>query len=358
MCAYNRINGVYCSDSDKLQNKILRDEWGFEGVVMTDWGAANDRPLGLEAGCDLEMPTSNGYNDKKICEAIRSGRLSQEVLDKTVDRLLDLIFKSEKALCEKKYDKTAHHKLAAEIGAASMVLLKNEDSILPLDSEKKYAVIGEMARAPRYQGAGSSLINPTCLSDAFSELQSRGLSVTYSPGYDKTKDVISQSLISDACEVSKKADAVLLFIGLTEDYESEGYDRKHLRIPTSHTRLLEEIKKVNENIVVVLSGGAPVVMPWLTDAKAVLNAYLGGQAFGEAVCDILTGRVNPSGKLAETYPLSLEDTPCAENFPAVRRPLNTAKAFISVTDITTRRKRTCFSRSATVFHTQALNIRD
>lgn len=315
MNAYNKLNGTYCSDSEKLQQTILRDEWGFDGVVVTDWGAANDRVQGIIAGNDLEMPTSGGYNDKKIADAVRKGQLSIDMLDRRIDALLDLIFKSEKALGCYTYDKKAHHELAHKVAAQSMVLLKNEDNILPIQKGKKVAVIGELARSPRYQGAGSSQINPTELTDAFSALIKEGYQPLYSPGYDKKSKGISQLLINDACALAKKSDVVLLFIGLTEEYEAEGYDRTTLELPTSHNRLAEEICEVNDNVVVVLSGGSPVTMPWLSKVKGVLNAYLGGQASGSAVSDIISGKQNPCGKLAETYPLSLKDTQCFGSYP-------------------------------------------
>ncbi len=315
MNAYNKLGGVYCSDSEFLQTQVLRDEWGFDGIVVTDWGAANDRVRGIVAGNDLEMPTSGGYNDKKIADAVRRGKLSVDDLDKCVDRLLDLAFKSEKSLGVYSYDKKAHHELARKVAAQSMVLLKNEGGLLPLEKGKKIAVIGELARSPRYQGAGSSQINPTELSDAFSQLVREGYQPLYSPGYNKKSSAVSQLLINDACELAKKSDVVLLFIGLTDEYEAEGYDRTTLELPAAHNRLAEEICAVNENVVVVLSGGSPVTMPWLSKVKGLLNAYLGGQAVGAAVCDILTGRQNPCGKLAETYPLSLSDTQCVNYYP-------------------------------------------
>lgn len=315
MNAYNKLGGVYCSDSEFLQTQVLRDEWGFDGIVVTDWGAANDRVRGIVAGNDLEMPTSGGYNDKKIADAVRRGKLSVDDLDKCVDRLLDLAFKSEKSLGVYSYDKKAHHELARKVAAQSMVLLKNEGSLLPLEKGKKIAVIGELARSPRYQGAGSSQINPTELSDAFSQLVREGYQPLYSPGYNKKSSAVSQLLINDACALAKKSDVVLLFIGLTDEYEAEGYDRTTLELPAAHNRLAEEICAVNENVVVVLSGGSPVTMPWLSKVKGLLNAYLGGQAVGAAVCDILTGRQNPCGKLAETYPLSLSDTQCVNYYP-------------------------------------------
>ncbi len=319
MCAYNKINGVYCSDNGYLQNEILRDEWGFEGIVVTDWGAANDRVVGMENGNDLEMPSSNGYNDKKVCDAVRSGALSESVVDENADRMLTLINKSKEAFTDAyTYDKEAHHNLAAKICSQSVVLLKNEENILPIAKDKKIAVIGEMARAPRYQGAGSSLIKPTKITDAFDGLIKEGYKLNFAPGYNKKKDEILPAMIDDACKVAAKADIALVFIGLTEEYESEGYDRTHLNLPKVHNYLLEEILKVNENVVVVLSGGAPVVMPWLGKVKGLVNGYLGGQASGDAIAQIISGKVNPSGKLAETYPLSLEDTPCYKYYPATK----------------------------------------
>ena len=316
MCAYNKLGGTYCSDNGYLQNKILRDDWGFEGIVVTDWGAANDRVLGFENGNDLEMPSSNGYNDKKICDVVRNGELSEDIVDRNTDRMLTLIKKSQEAFRDGyTYDKEAHHQLAAKICGESVVLLKNEDKILPISKDKKIAVIGEMARAPRYQGAGSSLIKPHMITDSFDGLLKEGYSLNFAPGYNKKKDEISPVMIADACKVAEKADVALVFIGLTEEYESEGYDREHLNLPKSHNHLVEEILKVNENVVVVLSGGAPVLMPWLDKVKGLVNGYLGGQASGDAIARIISGTVNPSGKLAETYPLSLEDTPCYNYYP-------------------------------------------
>ncbi|MBQ3137800.1 MAG: glycoside hydrolase family 3 C-terminal domain-containing protein [Clostridia bacterium] len=315
MSAYNRVGGDYCTENGYLQNKILRDEWGFEGVVMSDWGAVNNRVKGLTDGCDLEMPSSHGYNTKKICDAVRNGTLDEKYLDIAADRILTLIEKSKKASGEFTYDEEAHHKLAAEICAESAVLLKNEENTLPLSKDKTVAVIGEMARAPRYQGAGSSIIVPTKVTDAFESLMAEGYKVTFAPGYFKKQDSLNEVMVKDACNVAAKADAVLLFIGLTEEYESEGYDRKTMKLPASHNRLAEEILKVNENVTVVLSGGSPVIMPWAKKVKAILNGYLGGQASGKALAEIISGKVNPSGKLAETYSLSEGDVPCSNYYP-------------------------------------------
>ena len=315
MNAYNRLNGTYCSDSAYLQKKVLRDEWGFEGIVVTDWGAANDRVLGLKSGNELEMPSSGGYNDRAIIDAVLNGSLDEKVLDEAVDKILSLIIKSVDRLGDYGYDKQAHHNLARKICSESVVLLKNEDNILPLKKEQKIAVIGEMARAPRYQGAGSSVINPTMLDNAFDALIDAGFNPSYAPGYNKKKDEIIEAMIEDAVLLAKKADTVLLFIGLTEIFEAEGYDRKHLKMPESHTLLAQRIFEANKNVIVVLSGGSPMEVEWADKPKAILNAYLGGQASGSGVVDVLTGKVNPSGKLAETHPLKLEDTPCFENYP-------------------------------------------
>jgi len=316
MNAYNKLNGTYCSDNGYLQNTVLRDEWGFEGLVVTDWGAANDRVTGMINGNDLEMPSSGSYNTNKVCKAVREGRMKAETVDVCADRVLDLILKSKEAMTNTCYDKNAHHELAREIGVNSLVLLKNEDNTLPLKKDKSVAVIGEMARCPRYQGAGSSKINPTKLDDAFDALLKKGYKLNFAPGYNKKKDEVNEIMLKDACIVAERADSVVLFIGLTEEYESEGYDREHINLPSSHVKLLEEILKVNENVTVVLYGGSPVIVPELDKIKALVNGYLGGQAGGSALADLLSGERNFSGKLAETYPLCLEDTPCHKIYPA------------------------------------------
>ena len=315
MNSYNKVNGTYSSDNGYLQNKILREEWGFEGAVMSDWGAVNNRVKGLKNGNDLEMPSSKGYGTKKICEAVRSGTLDEKYLDIAADRILTLIEKSKTALGDFTYDEDEHHSLAAEICANSVVLLKNEDNTLPLSKDKTVAVIGEMARAPRYQGEGSSIIVPTKITDAFDSLLEEGYRISYAPGYFKKQDESNDAMVKDACNVASAADAVLLFIGLTEEYESEGYDRRTMSLPLSHNRLLEEVLKVNKNVTVVLSGGSPVIMPWASRVKAILNGYLGGQASGKAIAEIISGKVNPSGKLAETYPLKEADVPCSNYYP-------------------------------------------
>lgn len=322
MAAYNLLNGVYCAENEKLLDDILRKEWGFEGIVVTDWGAENDRVRGLKAGQNLEMPACDGINDAKLVQAVISGELEESVLDEAVDAILDLIYRAAETLQKNTgatYDRDAHHALARQIARESMVLLKNDDHILPVSAGEKIAVIGAMARSPRYQGAGSSKINPTRLDNAFDSLLEAGMQVIYSPGYFKNTDEPNEGLVSLACQTAERVDKVILFAGLTESYESEGYDRAHMRLPENQENLIRAVAQANPNTVVVLAGGSPVEMPWADEVKGILNSYLGGQAGGSAVVDLLTGRVNPSGKLAETYPMCLEDTPCYGNYPGEGR---------------------------------------
>ncbi len=323
MNSYNRINGVYASQNDWLQNKVARDEWGFEGLFVTDWGASVDRVPGLKAGTDLEMPSSGTLNAERIVAAVENGELDEAVLDERIDMVVDLILKSKPAL-EKdfKFDIEEHHAVARKVAEGSMVLLKNEDNVLPLKEGQKIAVIGEMAKAPRYQGSGSSVINPTKLDNAYDSLIEAGVNVTYAQGYYKApptkKDKSRKSdteLISEAAAAAKAADVAVVFIGLTEALEAEGYDRADIEIPAEHNALVAEVVKANPNTVVVLAGGAVVHIPWIDNVKAVLNSGLGGQAGGSAVANILTGKVNPSGKTAETYPLSFEENPVYGNYP-------------------------------------------
>ncbi len=319
MNSYNSLNGTYTAENPWLLQKVLRKDWGFDGLVVTDWGAENDRVAGIKAGGDLEMPTSAGLGAKAIVRAVENGELSEDALNECVDRVLELILKSEANKRNFLYDKRAHHALAQKIAEQSMVLLKNDEGILPLKPEQKIAVIGEMARSPRYQGAGSSGINPTTLDNAFEQLLEAGVKVLYAPGYRKKNDTPDARLISEAVQTTKKADVAVVFAGLTETYESEGYDRTHMQLPADQNALIEAIARANPNTVVVLMGGSPVEMPWLPHVKGLLNAYLGGQASGGAITSLLTGKVNPSGKLAETYPLTLADNPSYENFPGKRK---------------------------------------
>lgn len=316
MNSYNKINGVYSSQNEWLQEKVLRNEWGFDGLIVTDWGASVDRVTGLECGTDLEMPSSGTLNTKKIIAAVKNGTLDERVLDKAVGNVIELIEKSKPALKKSyKYDKNKHHNIAKKIAEGSMVLLKNDGSILPLRKGQKIAVIGEMAKSPRFQGAGTSVINPTMLDNAYDELVKLGADVVYSQGYDKLKDEIDGKLINDAVNTAKEADVVLVFAGLTEGFEAEGYDRKNIEMPNCQNYLISEIAKANPNTVVVLAGGSVIHIPWIHEVKALLNSGLGGQAGGSAVADILMGKVNPSGKLSETYPLEFSDNPTYGNYP-------------------------------------------
>ena len=317
MNAYNRLNGTYCAENKWLLTDVLRDEWGFEGMIVTDWGAENDRVAGLLAGQELEMPTSNGLGNKQIVEAVKDGRIPEEFLDKMVDNVLNVIMKSKEVLGDYTYDAKAHHQKAREIAGQCMVLLKNEGNILPLKKDANIAVIGEMAKNPRYQGAGSSIVNAIKVDCAYDSIVAKGVKATYAAGYatSKKNKTTDEQFIAHAVEVAKGKDAVILFIGLTEEFESEGFDRRHIGIPALHTKLVEAVSAVNENVVVAISGGAVIEMPWAGKVKGILNCVLGGEATGSAAADILFGDVNPSGKLAETYPLSLSDNPSYNYFP-------------------------------------------
>ncbi|WP_419891036.1 beta-glucosidase family protein [Paenibacillus xylanexedens] len=319
MCSYNKVNGTYAGENEWLLTDILKDEWGHEGLVVSDWGAVNERADALAAGLELEMPTSGGIGERKVIDAVESGQLPLEKLNRAVERLLTLIFN---AVDQKQdgatYNKDEHHQLARKVAAESMVLLKNEESILPLGREGDVAIIGAFARKPRFQGGGSSHINPTKVDDIVEEMtQVAGESVTfsYAPGYRIEADDVDETLMHEAVQAAQSADTAVVFVGLPDRYESEGYDRAHLRLPDNHIRLIEEIAKVQSRVVVVLSNGSPVEMPWLPQVQAVLEAYLGGQAVGGAIADLLYGEVNPSGKLAETFPAKLSDNPSYLNFP-------------------------------------------
>lgn len=319
MNAYNLLNGTYCSENDWLQNKVLRDEWGFEGAVVSDWGAVNDRVAGLNAGNDLEMPSSGGVNDAKIVEAVKCGVIDETTLDERVDKLIDIILKG--AANKKpgyKFDVKAHNLLSRQIAEQSMVLLKNDGNILPLKRvEGEYvAVIGAFADNPRYQGAGSSIINPTMIDSGRRAFNNSPISVKFADGYDRSgKRKNEDAYITEACNLAKNASKAVVFIGLTDDYESEGFDRSTMKLPDGHNRLVEAVSRVNDNVIVVLEGGSPVEMPWADDVKAILNAYLGGQSVAPAIVDVLTGKANPCGKLAETYPVCLKDTPTSFRYP-------------------------------------------
>ncbi|MBR5202063.1 MAG: glycoside hydrolase family 3 C-terminal domain-containing protein [Clostridia bacterium] len=318
MNSYNRLNGTYAAENKWLLTDVLRDDWGYEGVVITDWGAENERVPGLIAGQEIEMPTSSGIGTKLIIDAVNDGSLDVAVLDAAVDKIIELTKKAEPVLGGTyTYDSDAHHQLAREIASQCMVLMKNDNNVLPLKKDAKVALIGEMAHTPRYQGAGSSLINPIKLDNAYQTMKDMGINLTFSKGYElkKCKEKKAMELILEAKETAKNADVAVVFVGLTDEYETEGADRHHLSIPPMHNVLVEEVLKANPNTVVVLSGGAAIEMPWADKVPAILNMFLTGQAGGSAVCDILFGDVNPSGKLSETYPLALSDNSSYNYFP-------------------------------------------
>lgn len=319
MCSYNKLNGTYTGENEYLLTDILRREWGFEGFVISDWGAVNERVDALKAGLELEMPANGGIGDAKIVAAVKDGKLDEKILDRAVEQLLRFVFNAT-ALQKPNatFDPNEHHQLARRVAAESMVLLKNDHNLLPLSKKGRVAVIGEFAVQPRYQGSGSSHINPTQLDQALDEIRKLVDSeseVTYAPGYDLDSDDVKNELVQEAVKLAGEADVVILFTGLPDRYESEGYDRTHLELPLNHKQLIKELAAVQPNLVVVLSNGSPVTMPWLDQTSAVLEGYLGGQAGGGAVADLLFGEVNPSGKLPETFPVQLSDNPSFLNFP-------------------------------------------
>lgn len=327
MCAYNRLNGVYCSENDELLNQILRKEWGFDGLVMSDWGAVNDRALGVAHGLDLEMPGNLGLNDTKIITAVSKGNLSEEALDLAACRVTELILAG---MANKKkdyyYDVETHHRLAVYAAEQSAVLLKNDDHILPGNRTAKAAVIGAFAKNPRYQGAGSSKNHPIRIDNAYDVFKEYGIDFTYAEGYELSLGRIEKEklgnkemlLIKEACEAARDKDIIYLFVGLPEGYESEGFDRRDLSLPPEQNRLIEEVAACNQNVVVILIGGAPMELPWRDKVKAILLTYLGGEGCGTAAVKLLLGEAVPSGKLAETWPLKLSDSPAYHYFPGGR----------------------------------------
>jgi beta-glucosidase len=308
MCSYNGINGILASENKRYLTDILRGEWGFEGYVMSDWGAVNDRVSGIEAGLDLEMPGSNGVNDARIVQAVREGRLDEKIVNQAAERILNIINRYiENRKPDTKWDMDEHHKLARKFEGECMVLLKNE-GILPLKKGSSIALIGEFASTPRYQGGGSSHVNSFKVVSALNAADDVA-DVTYAQGYDNNKDIINEEMIRKACKVAKSAEVAVIFAGLPDSFESEGYDRVHMSMPNCQNELIKRIAKVQPNTVVVLHNGSPIEMPWVDDVKGILEAYLGGQAVGEACVDVLFGDVNPSGKLPETFPRKLQDNP-------------------------------------------------
>ncbi len=318
MASYNLINDTYATENEFLLNKVLRDEWGFEGLVVSDWGATNKRVKGLKAGHDLEMPSSGGMNDKLIVKAVQDGSLDESVLDTAVDRILDLVMKSTKNPKDATYDKEEHYQIAKNIAKESAVLLKNDGS-LPLRTQK-ILLVGELAIEPRFQGAGSSFVNCTKISTVEQSLRDAGIEYEFTSGYDLSDESFKKNakLRKNAVELAKNYDTVLVVAGLPEKYEAEGFDRKHINMPQSHDLLIEELAQVNKNVNVVLTMGSSVEMPWIDKVRSVLCMYLGGQSSGDACVDLLLGKANPCGKLAETFALKLSDIPSTQNFPGAR----------------------------------------
>ena len=323
MTSYNQVNGIYANENEHLLKDILRDEWGFDGIVITDWGGSNDHVKGVQAGSDLEMPTPGLDSARQIVRAVGEGRLSEEAVDACVNRMLDAVFtltkKKKDGQETEEFDQVAHHVLARKAAEQSAVLLKNEGAILPLKEGTRVALIGDFAFEPRYQGAGSSMVNPTKVDKMSDIIADSGLQVVgMAKGYLRSGEK-DEVLAKEAQDLVSSADVVLYCFGLDELSESEGVDRNHMRIPQNQIDLLEKLAKANENIVGILSAGAAVEMPWHHCLKAILHGYLYGQAGAGAILDILTGKINPSGRLAETYPVRYEDTPAFRCFPAAER---------------------------------------
>ena len=334
MSSYNEVNGVYANENKHLLQEILVEEWGFDGYVVSDWGASNDHALGVKHGSHLEMPGTTKTGQKEILKGIQEGVLTEEELDQRLDELLDVILTTHEGLervkkahnigtttmTEQGFDVEAHHAFARKVAERGIVLLKNEEKILPLAENTKVAVIGDFAKTPRYQGAGSSLVNPTKEPESILKgIDASGLQmISYAQGYERNKKS-NQQLIDAAVKLSKDADVVLIFAGLDEIGEAEGLDRSHMKIPEAQEAVINALAKVHENVVVVLSAGSPIEMPWADKVKAIVHGYLGGQAGASAMLNVLTGKVNPSGRLNETYPMYYEDTPAYAYYPSKER---------------------------------------
>lgn len=316
MCSYNKLNGTFASQHRELLTDILKTEWGFEGLVVSDWGAVRDRVAALNAGLDWQMPGPRDADVRAVIEAVRNGTISESALDESVRRILKIVFKARETLKGGAFDVEAHHKLASRIASESIVLLKN-NGILPLSNEQHIAVIGRSAREAHFQGGGSSHINPTKVSVPFKALQevAGNAELTYAEGYPSDNSM-QPAMIEEAVKLASEADVALLYIALPTFKESEGYDRPDLDLTEQQVALIKAVTRVQPRTVVVLNNGAPVDMrAWIDDTAAVLECWMMGQAGGDAIADVLFGRINPSGKLAETFPMRLADTPAYLNFP-------------------------------------------
>lgn len=314
MTSYNRVNGTYANENEHLLRDILAGEWGFSGMVMSDWGGSNDHVEGVRAGSHLEMPGTGGDSDRQLEQAVREGRISEELIDQRVDELLDIVF-SVPMHEREPFDAESHHEMAEKAAEQTVVLLKNESQVLPLKKGAKVAVIGDFAANPRYQGAGSSQVNPTRLESALDVMDRFELEfIGYAPGFRRNGEP-DDRLADQAVELAKQAEVVLLYMGLPEIFETEGMDREHMRLPDNQVTLLRKLAAVNKNIVVILAAGSPVEMPWADDCAALVYGGLAGQAGAAALLKVITGQVNPSGRLSETIPLRYEDMPVSAYYP-------------------------------------------
>ncbi len=315
MCSYNRINGTYASEDPWLLSTVLRDEWGYEGATITDWGACNEHVAGVAAGMDIEMPSLTRAHDEELLKAVQEGRVSEEIIDAAAGRVLRLIKRYSQDLPQtREYTPDQHHHLARRISRETMVLLKNDQQLLPLGGESKVAFIGEFAQSPRYQGGGSSHINALRELGALEAARSVQ-QVGYARGFDSGSDQADSALMAEAVKLARDSDVCVLFLGLPERYESEGWDRSHMDLPVNQLQLVDAVCDACKRVAVVLHVGAPVALPFKDKVQAILLGYLGGQAVGGAAVDLLFGAVSPSGKLAETWPLRLEDNPSYLDFP-------------------------------------------
>ncbi|KAL7710344.1 glycoside hydrolase family 3 [Lotmaria passim] len=317
MACYNRVNNEYVVSSRRLLTDVLRGEFGFKGFVVSDWGAVSDRGESINAGMDLEMPSTNGATSKRLMDLAKAGKLNMKELDACVRRILEFVDRAAETLSQPapKWDVDAHHDIAREVAAEGIVLLKNEQAVLPLHASKKIAVIGELAEKPRYQGGGSSFVNATKTSSTLAELKKHSSSVHFAAGYKLEATERDEALQAKAVEVAASCDVAVVFIGLSEVDESEGFDRAHMRLPEHHNALVEAVAAANKHTVVVLTNASAVEMPWAHKVQAIVEAYLPGQAGAAAVADVLLGKVNPSGKLSESFPKHLEDTSAFLSFP-------------------------------------------
>ena len=334
MSSYNEVNGVYANENKHLLQEILVDEWGFDGYVVSDWGASNNHALGVKHGSHLEMPGTTKTGQKEILKGIAEGVLTEAELDQRLDELLDVILTTHEGLentkkvhnigtttmTEQGFDVEAHHALARKVAERGTVLLKNEGNILPLAEKTKVAIVGDFAKTPRYQGAGSSLVNPTKEPESILNMvDESGLQmISFAQGYNRNAKSNPQ-LIESAIKLVKDADVILVFAGLDEIGEAEGLDRTHMRMPEAQDAVIKALAELYDNVVVVLSAGSPVEMPWADDVKAIVHGYLGGQAGASAMLNVLTGKVNPSGRLNETYPVRYEDAPAYAYYPSKER---------------------------------------